>query len=108
MIEKCAHENCDADSIVVPVIRVPAKGWPIDLHQPLKMIMGLHICDAHKAQFDVKEMLNDDLRNIFKIAANGKCEPDFDRAFVEWCKIGSAEYNALIKTRQQRGEQELH
>jgi hypothetical protein len=87
----------------MPKICVPARDWPIDLHQPLSVILNLHCCLAHAKAFDVNEFLDMPTpaagktnKIIFEMMAAGKQPPDFDRAFVSAVALNSKEVLALM------------
>lgn len=93
----CAHTGCDAPATHCVRICVPAQSWPIDMHQPLQVMLGLRLCHTHACALDVDEMLagaESSLRKVFEIMTRGRCPPDFDRAFVE--AVDMAQFDSFV------------
>ena len=85
----CDWKGCQNEATHFPQIMVPARGVPIDTHQPLSMLIGLHCCLKHCRKFDVKSFLStvgpDGLNTAMvsmQLLAAGRAAPDFKRAFV--------------------------
>lgn len=79
-------------------------GEPLETHKPISIIMGLELCDEHLGAFNVQKMLTPDGRAMLrhKIAAHGKREPDFDRAFVMAARLDDADVKVMKATKMQR------
>lgn len=98
----CQWKGCSAPSTHYPKIMIPAKGWPIELHQPLGLLIGLPLCHQHCKEFSVPEFLDHPTPNgtatnrlIFDYAARGKCDPDYDRGFIQPVRMDSEEVRML-------------
>lgn len=94
---KCSEKNCMKHGKWAPKINVPAKGWPIDMHQPIQSIMTIELCEEHKNSYSIENFINNEtpeLQQILTMAckSQGKAEPDFDRAWLSWLGVGSSEY----------------
>lgn len=96
---KCATKECKHGAKFIPRICVPAKGWPIDSHEPLSCMMGIEVCESCFKDMKPEmffgpalDKIPNNMRKIFEIGADGKCPPDFDRAYIERVSISSKEY----------------
>jgi len=96
--------DCSAAAVGVVKIHVPAKGWPIEYHQPLTAIIGVNVCPEHGAPSFTKELLGDPLKRTFKAIATAsqRAEPDFDRAWFTVVPFGSKEL-AQMAQQQAKG-----
>lgn len=106
---KCARKGCEDEAVCALALNVPAMGCPIPEHEPIKLVLGLVLCDKHfkdekpenffSADSGIKSIIRDQLamqgwQQCVKFA-----EPDFKRAFlsavpfddpnwIEFCKMG--------------------
>lgn len=99
---KCQHKGCEREATHIPAVNVPAMHWPIDAHEPMKLLfLDWNLCRDHAGEAMLKEDFlspaNEKMREIFTIGAQGKMPPDFDRAFFSLVRIGSKEHTNFIK-----------
>ena len=82
---KCNWDACAEEATHALRVCVPAKDWPIDMHQPARMILPLKCCLEHIRGFNSQEFFDENpkLKEVFRIMLEGKQSPDFERAFVE-------------------------
>jgi len=73
------------------------------MHQPLSAILNRPVCDEHFPEIKLSDLLSDDIRQIFEIAARGKQPPDFPRAFLSKVSLSSAEYNLFARAAADNG-----
>jgi hypothetical protein len=103
-MEKCAMKECGKEAVTAVAICTPATGWPIDLHKPLRIIMGLCLCDKHFDELRQEYIVTDQLRDIIRLQARmygSEIPPDFSRMFFERVKLDSKEYLTFQKTKPQ-------
>lgn len=90
---RCRRAGCTAWATWVPKLNIPARGWAIDSHRPVTVIMNLEVCMAH---FDAERMLADlltpDLKALIREQLVGRVPPDFDRAWISKVPVDSDEY----------------
>jgi len=100
---KCEWKGCREEATRALRVSVPAQDWPIDMHQPARLILSLKCCLEHARAFNAKEFLqeNPKLKEVFRIMLRGKQPPDFDRAFSE--AIGLDDPELAILERQAAG-----
>ncbi len=100
----CQRDGCCKLADGVIAINVPATGIPIQEHDPLRVVFGLHLCDQH-IQDEMKTgeaHLTPELRQIFEMQArwvNGR-KPDFRRTFITKVEFTSQEYQVLTKNKK--------
>ncbi len=100
---KCQMKGCEADAACALALNVPAAGCPTPEHDPIRVVVGLHLCAQHLAETKPEDFFTADghLEQIVIIQAHGKAEPDFKRAFVSAVSLDSEEWKALTKNRPQ-------
>ncbi len=91
---KCKATGCTNEAEFAPLLNVPAVGYAIDVHQPLKMTIGLKLCAACIEQFTIEDILNADTRALISrsLAADRRVPPDFGRAFLTKLRLDSKEF----------------
>ena len=96
---KCQMKECQAEATAALALNVPAKGCPVAEHEPIRVVIGLQLCDAHLTTSKAEDFFGADsrLEQIIRIQAQGRAEPDFKRAFVSACAFDSDEWKALTK-----------
>ncbi len=100
---KCQRNECTREAECAIAINVPAKGCPIPEHDPLRMVVGLQLCDICAGEEKAESYLSlPGYKDIFLVAAKGLAPPDFDRAFVTRVDFHSAEWRAMLKARSKR------
>lgn len=100
----CCHEGCTRKGEWAVKARIPAKGWSLDLHTPLSIIVGLPLCRDHASEVTLIQTFPD-LRQIIAgfMSMRGLMPPDFDRAWTEAIRRTDPEF--LEFERQQAGRQ---
>jgi hypothetical protein len=81
-----------------PKVCVPAKGWAIDMHQPIGVLVNLPLCKSHFDEFRKDWNWDEagDLKGMIERMAQGKQPPDFDRAFVTSVHVDSEEFRQFL------------
>lgn len=102
MTTACQRQGCASPALYAVKISVPARGWPIEWHEPLSAILGLKLCHWHVKQFDLAPVVGKaavpptSLRPIFEAMARirgaGAPAPDFKRAYVTGVRLDSDEF----------------
>lgn len=104
----CERAGCGRPAKWAPKLCVPASGVPIDLHQPLSIVLCLPVCDEHFAEMKAPEFVEDEkMRKLFRTIADmsvpadqrhirGPVPPDFARAFFTKLRLDSDEYRAYV------------
>lgn len=95
MVEKCSVADCQNPAHIAPCINVPATGWSVEMHTPIKSLMDLPICKDHKDTVKIEDFLQENLKEVIRILARGKCPPDFDRAWISFVKTDSKEFQDI-------------
>lgn len=95
-MRNCDQPGCAEAATHHPQIHIPALGWPINMHEPASLIMGLKLCHYHCSQAPAQDLLGspDDekgIRGVVKIMTRWKVPPDFTRAYVTCVSIDSDE-----------------
>ena len=91
----CGIKGCHGTPEWAPKLTVPARGWSIELHQPLTCIVGIPLCTVHMDGFDIFDLFHrKQLREMFQsvTTAAGKCPADVDRLQVSRVRLDSFEY----------------
>lgn len=93
----CSKTGCAAAATCAPKLCVPAQGVPIDIHQPMTMIIGLPVCAAHFAELKTELFLTQITRRSFETMARAgkRIAPDFARAFLERIPLNGSEYQTF-------------
>lgn len=98
---KCFEPDCPYAPVWAPKLRVPAKDWPLDQHNPLEIVLGITFCARCAPRFKRNKRLmqfldeNEPLREILEILTRSMQPPDFNRAYVELVALDSEEYLML-------------
>lgn len=98
---KCNGEKCSSEATHAPLLQIPAEGWPLDMHQPIEMVMGLELCEKHTDEFigrcDEFKKENPQIGEIAAMTARaaGKWPTDYSRAVFKKVKLTSPEYLKL-------------
>lgn len=106
MSSGCQKTGCTRPASKALTINVPAKGWPISLHQPVRMVIGVHLCRQCAATVKAAEFLTADTK--IKTVIEDMCrtakqaEPDFARAFVTPISLDGDEYQNFAALRHGR------
>jgi len=95
----CHEVGCNRQARIVPLLLVPARGWPLALHRPSRMIFNLPLCRDHFKAMNVADLVNDDNKQaaIEAFTAGKIAHPDFDRARLESLAIDSAEFAEFLR-----------
>jgi len=95
----CEHSGCASFATAGLVICVPATGHEIGDHAPIKVVIGLKLCDVHLALADPQEFFEADsrLKDSIRKAAKGRCPPDFSRAFSSGLEFSSETWKDYLK-----------
>lgn len=102
MTTACQRQGCTSPALYAVKINVPARGWPIEWHEPLSAILGLKLCHWHLKQFDLAPFvgkaavppmsLRPNFEAVARMRGDGAPAPDFKRAFVTGVRLDSDEY----------------
>lgn len=97
----CQRQGCEKEATCSLAINIPATGCPIAEHDPIRVVIGLQLCDEHLAETKAGDFFTSDgrLEKIVRIRSRGLAEPDFKRAFVSRVEFDSEEWRALSKNR---------
>lgn len=101
----CQRQGCSAPATCAIALNVPAQGWAIDLHQPLKAIVGLVVCDDHFAATKAEDFTAlPQWRAIIQqaLAGAGRAPPDFDRAFLSKVPLDDPRYLSFARQARNR------
>jgi hypothetical protein len=103
---RCERKGCSAEAKCILGINVPTQGVAIDLHTPLHMAIGFHLCASHFDEIDLAELLTDQLKEIIRAQARMSVPegreplpPDFARAFKNRVSFNSVEYRVMARGR---------
>lgn len=88
----CQKTDCGRPATTAPTLNIPAKGFPISLHQPIRMVIGLRLCRHCARQATAPDFLTDKIKAVVEAMARGKAPPDFDRAFVSPISLDGDEF----------------
>lgn len=103
---KCENENCTHEATHSVTLNIPAKDVAIDLHNPIKMYIGVELCKDHAKSFgegfDWDE--NKELREAIEatVATIGGGAADFDRTFHSAISINDHGYLQFLKVKRER------
>lgn len=101
----CTGKDCKNDATCVPKLRVPAKGYSLVRHSALGLILDLPLCATCFKAMTIEGFIgeNDNLKKTVTAAmtAQGKVEPDFDRAWLEVTHLNSPEYARMQRAQVQ-------
>lgn len=105
-MKKCERDDCEHAATHSVTLNVPAMGVPIDIHQPIKMYIGIELCRDHAKAFgvDFKWRENEPLKDAIAttLSATGRSEADFDRAFHSVIRLDDDGYQQFLKLRERR------
>lgn len=101
---KCMRTGCLKDATVVPLLKVPAVGWPMAFHTPLTMFISLECCEEHFHDVNVLEVMTDEIREamVKAIRAFRKTDPDFNRAELHPLPLDDPQYKEF-RRQQSKG-----
>ena len=83
----CGGGQCKETGVWAPVIVTWAKGYRKDSHEPLRMYVGITVCESCRQKMDdIKNFLLPEGKEKIRsaMAVMGKAEPDLDTAVLEW------------------------
>jgi hypothetical protein len=109
MQKKCEREGCERKAEYGVCLNIPAKGFGIDIHTPLQVIIGLCVCHKHLLQIraEPKQVIDiaasDDLRKAIEemVRAQGKADPDYERAFISGLRFDDPQWRAFLDRRNE-------
>ena len=100
---KCAKNGCQNKGEWAAEVHVPAKGWALSAHTPMSIICDMPLCRDHA---DGENLLDEmpELRGTISdvLQANGRAEPDFDRAWTSPVRRSSKRFAEFEKSRAKR------
>lgn len=99
----CQHTNCTQPATHAIRVNIPAKGFAIDSHTPMRLTLGLELCLKHAKGFKVNDFLTDQFKQTVTDAARAqnRVDPDFKRAFITPILLTDPEY--CVMKRHQAG-----
>ena len=90
---RCDATACNAKATHSPVICVPYEGYPPEIRRPIVAFVDKHVCPDHFGYIRPDDMLDKRIRDQMEaIARQNHGRPDFKRAFLNWCRCISSEY----------------
>lgn len=105
-MKKCERDDCERQATHSVTLNVPAMDVPIDIHQPIKMYVGIELCRDHAKGFgeDFDWAGNEQLKDAIAttLSATGRSEADFDRAFHSVIRLDDNGYQQFLKLRGSR------
>lgn len=100
--DRCSVTGCPHKGEWAIRARIPAKGWSLDLHRPLSILVGMPLCRDHASEQNLLATFPDLREVVVRILDGaGYAAPDFERAWVEAIRRTDPEY--LEFERQQAG-----
>lgn len=107
---QCQHIGCANEAEFAPALNIPATGYAIDAHQPVKMTTNLRLCATCIEQFTIEDMLNNDTKAMISrsLAATQRVPPDFERAFLTKLRLDSDEFKQFERHAGNRHERGLN
>lgn len=107
---KCEREACTREATHMPVLCVPATGWPKGSHEPMQMFCGVKLCKFHANEFRVDPLAegNEKMREVMVEMARAmeKVKPDFRRSWMEFRRLESVEVKKFLEMRKSEGGSE--
>jgi hypothetical protein len=105
---KCEVEGCDDQATHSITLNIPAEGVAIDLHQPIKMYIGVERCHNHAKEFsklpfdwDSNGPLRDAIDDsLFRHKSDMK--PDYHRSFHSVVKMTEPGYIQFVEMSSKR------
>jgi hypothetical protein len=89
----CDAAACSAKATHSPVLCVPYEGYPPETRRPMIAFVDKHVCPDHFRYIRTDDMLDKRIRDQMEaIAAQNHGRPDFKRAFLNWCRCISDDY----------------
>lgn len=83
----------------IPILEIPAEGFPFDMHDPMRVILFLPICSNHFAILEPTDFLSKRLKKGVVKECRGKVPPDFDRARIVPLAMDSPAFRYWAKSR---------
>jgi len=104
-IPKCSKAGCLRPPLKVPVLCVPRKGIPITHQNPIKAIIDMPLCNYHIGEPTVRELLTEAMQHLFVVQCRitKSTPPDFDHAFVGWCRMDDKRYLSVLAQKRRLG-----
>lgn len=93
-------KGCANPATVGLAMNVPAKGVALAEHDPIRILLGIMVCDGCTRKIAAKEFLGDSsssLGTLLRVMCRkgGWAEPDFDRAFIAPVPLDGEEWKAF-------------
>lgn len=79
-------------------MNIPALGCPIAEHDPIKIVIGLTLCDKCFEIEKPRNFLSVELRHAITRQTIGRATPDFNRAWLVKIPFDSPDWKALKET----------
>jgi len=90
---RCDASACSAKATHSPVLCVPYEGYPPEIRRPLIAFVDRHVCPDHFRAFTIDDLLEKRIRDQMEsIAEQHHGRPAFERAFIQFCRCISDEY----------------
>lgn len=98
-MRKCCKDGCERTATHVPLVTVPASGWPLAFHTPGEMIFNLPSCRDHVSTLTLDDIFTDHNRQITLHASkqSKRVLPDFDRAIIGTLSMADAKYQEFVR-----------
>lgn len=99
----CDKEGCDRHSTHTVVAVVPAKGWSLALHDPLRIYCSIAMCQEHADEATDGRLFGPEAQTRLNelVAYEGRHQPDWSRAKYEVARVDDPFYVQCLK--QQKG-----
>lgn len=79
----CSKKDCSRKGEWSVEIKIPAKGYAIESHQPLGIMVSIPLCKDHAAKSDILELLPDLKEKLdATFEGSGLAQPDYERAWT--------------------------
>lgn len=109
MSSTCQRQGCTRRARMALTVNVPARGWPLALHQPIRLVIGVRLCKEHAREARAEDMLgignhydkarpgaHAELRRMIEALTQDRAPPDYERAFVSPISIESEEFQNFV------------
>lgn len=108
---KCTETECQRVATHITQLNIPAKGYAIGTHPPIRMMFAMPFCEDHAKNFDLKGTLaieehegEPGLRQVVEAVTRslGKAQPDLDRAWVTARKLTDSDVESFMAAKEKK------
>lgn len=104
--DTCMRIDCDREATSIPMLRVPALGWPLKFHTPAELIVRIKCCKEHFEELAPEELLTPEIKEMCTLflQSTGRAHADFTRCELVAIGLDDPRYRKMVLDAEQGEE----